>query len=125
MNVLRVNPQKRRAVWLLIVCLASANTARAADKLVALYSAHAVPYSMPWVAEELGLLKKYDIDLEFVYIPSSSAATAALLGGNHYVVSQADNARHRLLVPRRQLRGNRFRFANSAAPAADYFFCHQ
>ena len=54
----------------------------AADKLVGLYSAHAVPYAMPWVAEEMGLFKKYDIDFEFVYIPSSSTATAALLGGN-------------------------------------------
>jgi ABC-type nitrate/sulfonate/bicarbonate transport system substrate-binding protein len=61
---------------------AAPSATRAADKLVALYSAHAVPYSMPWVAEDLGLLKKYDIDLEFVYIPSSSAATAAILGGN-------------------------------------------
>ena len=54
----------------------------AADKLVALYSSHAVPYSMPWVAEELGLFKKYDIDFDFVYIPSSSTATAAILGSN-------------------------------------------
>ena len=54
----------------------------AADKLVALYSAHAVPYAMPWVAEELGLFKKHDIDFDFVYIPSSSTATAAILGGN-------------------------------------------
>jgi len=56
--------------------------ADAADKLVALYSAHAVPYAMPWVAEEMGLFKKYDLDFQFVYIPSSSTATAALLGGN-------------------------------------------
>jgi NitT/TauT family transport system substrate-binding protein len=82
MNYLRVNGQKFSAVSLLIVCSALPNAARAADRLVALYSAHAIPYSMPWVAEELGLLKKYDIDLEFVYIPSSSAATAAILGGN-------------------------------------------
>ncbi len=54
----------------------------AADKLVALYSSHAVPYSMPWVAEELGLFKKHDIDFDFVYIPSSSTATAAILGSN-------------------------------------------
>ena len=53
-----------------------------ADKLVGLYSAHAVPYAMPWVADEMGLFKKYDLDFEFVYIPSSSTATAALLGGN-------------------------------------------
>ena len=54
----------------------------AADKLVTLYSAHAVPYAMPWVAEELGLFKKYDIDFAFVYIPSSSTATSAILGNN-------------------------------------------
>ena len=54
----------------------------AADKLVALYSAHAVPYAMPWIAEEIGAFRKYDLDFDFVYIPSSSTATAALLGGN-------------------------------------------
>jgi NitT/TauT family transport system substrate-binding protein len=54
----------------------------AADKLVTLYSAHAIPYAMPWVAEELGLFKKYDIDFAFVYIPSSSTATSAILGNN-------------------------------------------
>ncbi len=69
-------------LFLAILCAVPAPSVRAADKIVALYSSHAVPYVMPWVAEELGALKKYDIDLEFVYIPSSSAATAALLGGN-------------------------------------------
>jgi len=58
------------------------STGAAADKLVSLYSAHAVPYATPWVAEEMGMFKKYDLDFEFVYIPSSSTATAALLGGN-------------------------------------------
>ncbi|MGZ9174669.1 MAG: hypothetical protein ACXW52_24015, partial [Candidatus Binatia bacterium] len=61
-------------LWL-IAGLIAPGTSRAADKLVALYSAHAVPYSMPWVAEELGLFKKQDIDFDFVYIPSSSTAT--------------------------------------------------
>ena len=67
---------------LVIGCLTLSNVGTAADKLVALYSAHAVPYSMPWVAEELGLFKKHDIDFDFVYIPSSSTATAAILGAN-------------------------------------------
>jgi ABC-type nitrate/sulfonate/bicarbonate transport system substrate-binding protein len=66
----------------MLVWIAPADWGMAADKLVALYSSHAVPYSMPWVAEELGLFKKYDIDFEFVYIPSSSTATAAILGNN-------------------------------------------
>lgn len=64
-------------VWTLFL-----SESAAADKLVGLYSAHAVPYAMPWVAEEMGMFKKYDLDFEFVYIPSSSTATAALLGGN-------------------------------------------
>lgn len=68
-------------LWL-IASLIMPGASRAADKLVALYSAHAVPYSMPWVAEELGLFKKQDIDFDFVYIPSSATATAAILGGN-------------------------------------------
>jgi NitT/TauT family transport system substrate-binding protein len=71
-----------RYLLLAILCAAACPLAQAADKIVALYSSHAVPYVMPWVAEELGALKKYDIELEFVYIPSSSAATAAILGGN-------------------------------------------
>src|SRR5207302_9473774 len=54
----------------------------AADKLVTLYSSRAVTYSTPWVAEELGLFKKYDLDFEFVCIPASSTATAAILGNN-------------------------------------------
>jgi ABC-type nitrate/sulfonate/bicarbonate transport system substrate-binding protein len=70
------------AVGCLMICLTTPNETRAADKLVALYSAHAIPYAMPWVAEELGLFKKYDIDFDFIYIPSSSTATAAILGGN-------------------------------------------
>jgi len=71
-----------RCLFLVIFCVAACPLAPAADKIVALYSSHAVPYVMPWVAEQLGALKKNDIDLEFVYIPSSSAATAAILGGN-------------------------------------------
>jgi NitT/TauT family transport system substrate-binding protein len=64
-------------VWTLLP-----SSSAAADKLVGLYSAHAVPYAMPWVADEMGMFKKYDLDFEFVYIPASSTATAALLGGN-------------------------------------------
>ena len=73
---------KSCCLFLLLVSIAPIDLVAAADKLVALYSSHAVPYSMPWVAEELGLFKKYDIDFDFVYIPSSSTATAAILGSN-------------------------------------------
>ena len=45
----------------------------------------------------------------------------ALLGGDDHVVGQADDAAHRFLVARRELRRHCLRFRNSAAPAADYF----
>ncbi len=38
----------------------------AADKLLALYSARVMSQSMPWIAQEAGLLKKYDLDLQLV-----------------------------------------------------------
>src|SRR5262245_11343313 len=67
---------------MIIVGMLVPSTGASADKVVGLYSAHAVPYAVPWVAVEMGMFKKYDLDFEFVYIPSSSTATAALLGGN-------------------------------------------
>jgi NitT/TauT family transport system substrate-binding protein len=54
----------------------------AADKLSALYSAQSVSYSLPWIAQDVGLFRKYNLDFELVYIPSSGVATAALLGGD-------------------------------------------
>ena len=73
---------KFAVVWLILFTCSAASHSLAAEKLVALYSSHAVPYSMPWIADELGLFKKYDLDFGFVYIPSSSTATAAILGNN-------------------------------------------
>ena len=57
-------------------------TGWAADKISALYSALSVSYSMPWIAKEAGLFKKYNLDADLVYIPSSGVANAALLGGD-------------------------------------------
>jgi NitT/TauT family transport system substrate-binding protein len=38
--------------------------------------------SLPWLAQEAGLFKKYSIDHSLVFIASSSIVTAALLGGD-------------------------------------------
>jgi ABC-type nitrate/sulfonate/bicarbonate transport system substrate-binding protein len=53
-----------------------------ADKFGVLYSALSVSYSMPWIARESGLFRKYNLDVDLVYIPSSGVANAALLGGD-------------------------------------------
>lgn len=56
--------------------------ASGAEKMAGLYSAQTVSYSLPWIAQESGLFRKYKLDFDLVYIPSSGIATAALLGGD-------------------------------------------
>ena len=54
----------------------------AADKLIGLHSAQVLSQSMPWIAQEAGLFKKYDLDFRLIFISSSAVATAATLGGD-------------------------------------------
>ena len=54
----------------------------AAEKLIGIHSARVMSQSMPWMAEEAGLFKKYNLDFQLVFIASSSIVTAALLGGD-------------------------------------------
>jgi NitT/TauT family transport system substrate-binding protein len=71
---------------LLLVALAFPTYAKAAtDKLVGFYSARTMSQSMPWIAEEAGLFRKYDLDFQLVYISSAPLVTAALLGGDAQV----------------------------------------
>jgi NitT/TauT family transport system substrate-binding protein len=56
--------------------------ARAADKLVGIHSARTMSQSMPWIAEEVGLFRKYGLDFQLVYISSASLVTAAMLSGD-------------------------------------------
>ena len=54
----------------------------AADKLVVLYSARVMSQSMPWIAQEAGLFRKYDLDLQLVYVGGGPPAAAAALAGD-------------------------------------------
>jgi NitT/TauT family transport system substrate-binding protein len=71
----------RRGVWLLLFVLAPCR-GFAADKLVGIHSARTMSQSMPWIAEEAGLFKKYGLDFQLVYISSASMVTAAMLSGS-------------------------------------------
>jgi ABC-type nitrate/sulfonate/bicarbonate transport system substrate-binding protein len=57
-------------------------TLAAADKFTTIYSARVMSQSLPWIAQEAGLFKKYNFDHSLVFIASSSIVTAALLGGD-------------------------------------------
>lgn len=82
----------RRARWLIValVVLApwsaarsqAAQTAAAPEKMVGIHSARVMSQSLPWMAHEAGLFKKYNLDFNLVFISSSSIVTAALLGGD-------------------------------------------
>ena len=68
----------------LFMVLASthAEAAVAPEKLVGIHSARVMSQSFPWVAQEAGLFKKYNVDFNLVFISSSNIVTAALLGGD-------------------------------------------
>jgi len=70
------------ALALSCLLLYAAGGACAADRLVGLHSAQVMSQSMPWIAQEAGLFKKYDLDFRLVFIPSSPVATAATLNGD-------------------------------------------
>jgi NitT/TauT family transport system substrate-binding protein len=57
-------------------------SAPAADRLIGIHSARVMSQSLPWMAEEAGLFKKYNLEYPQVFISSSSIVTAALLGGD-------------------------------------------
>jgi len=65
----------------LFLCAPFARAA-APDRLIGLHSAQVLSQSMPWIAQEAGIFKKYDLDFRLVFIPSSPVATAATLSGD-------------------------------------------
>jgi ABC-type nitrate/sulfonate/bicarbonate transport system substrate-binding protein len=79
-------PTQRTIVRFIIIVLAAgtfqATALFAADRLTGLHSAQVMSQSMPWIAQEAGLFKKYDLDFRLVFIPSSPVATAATLTGD-------------------------------------------
>ena len=67
---------------LLFIAFANSDQLYSADRLVGIHSAIAVTQSLPAIAREAGLFKKNNLDFELVFIQSSGAATAAMLGGD-------------------------------------------
>jgi NitT/TauT family transport system substrate-binding protein len=68
------------AVWLAFSSLLPA--ASALDRLRVAYSALNASQSYLWVAQDLGLYRKYGMDVDLLYINSGSMNIAALLGGS-------------------------------------------
>jgi NitT/TauT family transport system substrate-binding protein len=54
----------------------------AADKINLIYTARVMSQSYPWIAQEAGLFKKYDLDVPVVFVTPGAPAVAAILSGD-------------------------------------------
>ena len=57
----------------------------AADKINLIYTARVMSQSYPWIAQEAGLFKKYDLDVPVVFVTPGAPAVAAILSGDSEV----------------------------------------
>ncbi|HEX6769406.1 MAG TPA: hypothetical protein VF208_08655 [Candidatus Binatia bacterium] len=62
---------------LLLIAFIQPYPTLAADRLIGVQSARVMSQSMPWIAEETGIFRRYDIEFPLVYIATSPLATAA------------------------------------------------
>jgi NitT/TauT family transport system substrate-binding protein len=74
----------RSLLWIVVLLIVriSASPASGADRLLGVQSARVMSQSMPWIAQETGIFRKYNLEFPLVYIGSSPLATAAMLGGD-------------------------------------------
>jgi ABC-type nitrate/sulfonate/bicarbonate transport system substrate-binding protein len=71
---------------LILILFSGSIRARAAERLVGVQSARVISQSMPWIAEEIGIFRKYNMEFPLIYIGSSPLATAAMLGGEAQIL---------------------------------------
>src|SRR5258706_1831548 len=71
---------------LILILVSEPVRVRAAERLVGVQSARVISLSMPWIAEETGIFRKYNLEFPLVYRGSSPLATAAMLGGEAQIL---------------------------------------
>jgi len=73
---------------LLSVLLLATARLLAADKLTLIYTARVMSQSYPWIAQEAGLFKKYDLDVPIIFVTAGAPAMATILAGESEVIQQ-------------------------------------
>jgi NitT/TauT family transport system substrate-binding protein len=73
------------ALCLLGGVLGSSSITTAADKLNFLYTARVMSQSYPFIAQEAGLFKKYDLEVPVVFVTPGAPSVAAILSGDSEV----------------------------------------
>jgi len=89
---MKLQPAGRLCCAIVAFVCAVFNSSFAADKLIGFHSARTMSQSMPWIAEEAGLFRKYELDFQLVYISSAPIVTAAILGGDAQVAISGGEA---------------------------------
>ena len=78
----------RSLIWIVMLSIVNvgAGPAAGADRLLGVQSARVMSQSMPWIAQETGIFRKYNLEFPLVYIGTSPLATAAMLGGEAQIL---------------------------------------
>lgn len=86
------NHCKRRIGYLLLLAglggLWQPGLGSGADKLNFLYTARVMSQAYPWIAQEAGLFKKYDLEVPLVFVTAGPPAVASILSGDSEVTQQ-------------------------------------
>jgi NitT/TauT family transport system substrate-binding protein len=70
---------------LLLLCVMPPGSLRAADKVNLIYTARVMSQAYPWIAQEAGLFRKYDLDVPVVFVTPGAPSVAAILSGDSEV----------------------------------------
>jgi NitT/TauT family transport system substrate-binding protein len=93
---------KLRSIALIYVIVAGLlmdrSNAVAADKLPFIYTARVMSQAYPWIAQEAGLFKKYDLEVPLIFVTAGAPAVATILAGDSEVTQQGAAALSRAFV---------------------------
>src|SRR5918998_119734 len=79
-------------VYAIAAAVVHGSTALAADKLPFIYTARVMSQAYPWIAQEAGLFKKYDLEVPLIFVTAGAPAVATILAGDSEVTQQGVQA---------------------------------
>jgi len=85
-------------VYAIAAAVINGSNALAADKLPFIYTARVMSQSYPWIAQEAGLFKKYDLEVPLIFVTAGAPAVATILAGDSEVTQQGAAALSRAFV---------------------------
>jgi len=86
MILLRFGQVAHRACFIVFVAaMLPAGILTAADRVNMIYTARVMSQAYPWIAQEAGLFKKYDLDVPMVFVTPGAPSVAAILSGDSEV----------------------------------------